>query len=92
MVGGWIVMGLFFSVFLVVGLGMMYVFVLWFWMKVWEVCEWMLVMCCILLSEVSEYCGSDLMIYGVVIVYFYEVEGWVYEGRWYDFFMGFLSG
>ena len=91
-VGGRIVMGLFFSVFLAVGLGTTYAFALRPWMKVWEAREWMPVTCRILSSEVSEHRGSDSTTYGVAIAYSYEVEGRAYEGRRYDFSMGSSSG
>src|SRR5690349_20010392 len=74
-VGGRIALGLFFSVFLAVGLGTTYAFTLRPWMNVWKALDWTQVTCRILSSEVSEHRGSDSTTFGVAITYAYRVNG-----------------
>jgi hypothetical protein len=91
-VGGRIALGLFFSVFLTVGVVATYAFAVKPWVSVWKARDWMEVKCHILSSEVKESRGSDSTTYSVAIAYVYDVEGQTYEGSRYDFTTGSSSG
>jgi len=90
--GGRIALGLFFAVFLAVGLGATYAFTLQPWLSVWNARDWTPVKCRVLSSEISEHRGSDSTTYGVAITYAYRVNGRNYEGDRYDFSLGSSSG
>jgi hypothetical protein len=86
----WVV-GLFFGMFLAVGLAATYAFAVRPWVKVWAARSWTPVTCHILSSEVTEHHG-DSTTYGVAIAYVYEIDGRAYEGTRYDFTTGSSSG
>jgi hypothetical protein len=89
--GGRLLLGLFFSVFLLVGVWATYSFALKPWLGVWAARDWVPVTCQIRSSEVRQHDG-DSTTYSVAITYSYVVDGREYTGDRYDFTAGSSSG
>jgi hypothetical protein len=89
-VGRWL-LGLFFSVFLTVGVLATYSFSLKPWLGVWAARTWVPVTCQILSSEVKSHSGESTT-YSVAISYAYTYDGREYTGSRYNFTTGASSG
>ena len=72
---GRIVLGMFFSIFLLAGVAATYALGVKPWTDVWRARSWVEVPCLILSSEVKSHSGSDSTTYRVAISYTYDVDG-----------------
>ncbi len=88
--GRWL-LGLFFGVFLVVGVLATYSLALKPWLGVWAARTWVPVEASIVSSEVRSHSG-DSTTYSVAITYAYTYDGRKYVGSRYDFTSGSSSG
>jgi len=90
--GGRLFMGLFFSVFLLIGLGTFIPFFVLPVLKVFDAKNWKETPCVVLASEVKSHSGSDGSTYSVEIKFDYEFGGKRYTSDRYSFMSGSSSG
>jgi hypothetical protein len=89
---GGLILGLFFSVFLVMGLLFLWMMFLKPALQIWQARAWPATPCRVISSEVRTHSDSDGSTYSVEILYEYEVDGRVYRSDRYRFLSGSSSG